>query len=110
MLYPNTRKLTVFRPTFKSRVSQMTVLDGEYRLVGRMGPDIGSSFGAFGSGPATTVQIFGGGRQELEFADGLRFSVLSDINMTMNVDFFSPIPQNMIPDGMKSLCKLMALS
>ena len=70
-----------------------------------MGQDVGSNFQTFGSGPQTTVQIAAGGRQDVEFIDGLRFSVLSDTNLTMNVDVFSPIPPDMIPQGMKSLCK-----
>jgi hypothetical protein len=61
----------------------------------------------FGTGPQTSLQVWAGGRQEMEFIDGTRFSVLSDTNLTMNVDLFSPVPAELIPQGMKSLCKLL---
>jgi len=83
----------------------MTSLAGEYRLVGREGKATGQVFQQFGSGAKSALQVLGGGRQEYEFVDGLRMSVLSDANMTMNVDIFSQIPTNMIPKGFRSLCK-----
>jgi hypothetical protein len=83
----------------------MTSLDGEYRLVGRMGAQQANVFTEYGVGTDKTVTFNGGGRQDVEFVDGLRFSVISNENFTMNVDFFSPIPPTLIPPGMKSLCK-----
>jgi hypothetical protein len=97
--------LISIRVAFKARVEKMSSIDGEYRLLGRLGGETENVFNEYGSGPEDAVQIVGGGRQDVEFIDGLRFSVLSDQNMTMNVNFFSPIPPGLIPAGMTSLCK-----
>jgi hypothetical protein len=83
----------------------MSSIDGEYRLLGRLGAETENVFNEYGSGPEDAVQIVGGGRQDVEFIDGLRFSILSDQNLTMNVNFFSPIPPSLVPTGMTSLCK-----
>jgi hypothetical protein len=71
-----------------------------------MGSETVNVFNEYGSSPSQTVNVVAGGRQDVEFVDGLRFSVFPNQNLSMNVDFFSPIPPDMIPTGMKALCKI----
>ena len=83
----------------------MTSIDGEYRLLGHLGSETVNVYNEYGSGPAQTVNILAGGRQDFEFVDGLRFSIMPTQNMSMNVDFFTPVTPDQVPNGMKSLCK-----
>lgn len=51
------------------------------------------------------MAIVAGGPQEVQYIDGLKLSVVSDVNMSVNVDFSDPITKDMVPQGMRSLCK-----
>lgn len=87
-------------------MSQMTSIDGEYVILGRKSQDVGNIFVPFGVGEAFSVNITGGpGRQDTEFADGLRFAIESDRALRMNVNLKYPISTEEIPQGMVSLSK-----
>jgi hypothetical protein len=93
------------RTTFKTQVSEMTSIDGEFRLIGRVGNETGTVLADFGSGPDQAIQIFAGGPIETQYMDGLKVSVLSSANMSMNVDLVTPIDMTMVPQGTRSLCE-----
>lgn len=95
----------VHRSENNTRIIRMTSLDGEYMLLGRQGSDLANIFVQYGQGATRTVNITGGGgRQEAEFIDGLRFSMVAQENLTMNVDVKNGIiaPES-LPSGAVSL-------
>ncbi|KAM6505347.1 hypothetical protein FSOLCH5_014572 [Fusarium solani] len=82
----------------------MTSLDGEYMLLGRKTEDTSNIFVQYGQGATRTVNVTGGGGlQEAEFIDGLRFSIMSNKTFTMNVDIINGIPQDALPANAISL-------
>jgi hypothetical protein len=89
-----------------ARVSQMSSIDGEFRLIGRVGNETGTVLADFGSTSDKAIAIAAGGPQEVTFMDGLRLSVLSSVNMTMNVDLLTPVSFTDVPQGTRSLCKI----
>jgi hypothetical protein len=92
------------RADFKTSMSQMTSLDGEYVILGRKGTDNGNIFVPYGTGAQFSANFTGGpGRQDVEFIDGLRFAVQSDFPLRMNVDLKYPLTDKEIPQGMMSL-------
>lgn len=71
----------------KTRIIEMTSIDGEYMLLGRKIADTASIFVQYGQGATRTMNVTrGAGIQEAEFIDGLRFSVQSTHSFTMNVE------------------------
>lgn len=96
--------LTINRAEFKTSMSQMTSLDGEYVILGRKGTDNGNIFVPYGTGAQFSANFTGGpGRQDVEFIDGLRFAVQSEFPLRMNVDLKYPLDEKDIPEGMMSL-------
>jgi len=94
----------VHRSENNTRIIKMTSLDGEYMLLGRQSVDISNIFVQYGQGATRTVNITGGpGRQEAEFIDGLRFSMVSQARLTMNVDITNGIDPASLPPGTLSL-------
>lgn len=93
----------VHRSENNTRIIKMTALDGEYMLLGRQSVDDTNIFVQYGQGATRTVNITGGGRQEAEFVDGLRFSVVAPSDLTMNVDLTNGIAPEALPTGAKSL-------
>lgn len=83
----------------------MTYIDGEFRLLGRVGNETGTILADFGSTPDTAVSINAGGPVETQYMDGLKISVISSANMSMNVDLITPIGLSMVPQGTRSLCE-----
>ena len=83
----------------------MTYIDGEFRLLGRVGNETGTILADFGSTPESAVSIYAGGPIETQYMDGLKISVISNANMSMNVDLITPIDLSMVPQGTRSLCK-----
>lgn len=98
------------RAIFKTSMSQMTSLDGEYVILGRKGTDNGNIFVPYGTGAQFSANFTGGpGRQDVEFIDGLRFAVQSEFPLRMNVDLRYPLTEKEIPEGMLSLSTLLVL-
>src|SRR3569833_203223 len=94
----------VHRSENNTRIIKMTSLDGEYILLGRKGVDVANIFVQFGQGATRSVFFSGGlGRQEAEFIDGLRFSVVAQTSLTMNVDITNGIAPESLPQGTVSL-------
>lgn len=94
----------VHRSENKTRIIKMTSLDGEYRLLGRRDVDAANTFVQYGQGPTRTVNVTGGaGRQEAEFIDGLRFSVVAQSALAMNVDLANGVAPESLPPGTVSL-------
>ncbi|KAG7291190.1 hypothetical protein NEMBOFW57_001202 [Staphylotrichum longicolle] len=94
----------VHRSENNTRIIKMTSLDGEYMLLGRQAVDEANIFVQYGQGATRTVNITGGpGRQEAEFVDGLRFSVVAQASMAMNVDITHGIAPQSLPPGTASL-------
>ncbi|KAL8412762.1 hypothetical protein RB596_009357 [Gaeumannomyces avenae] len=94
----------VHRSENNTRIIKMTSLDGEYMLLGRQGTDITNIFVQYGQGATRTVNITGGGgREEAEFVDGLRFSMVSQSSLGMNVDLTHGVTQQSLPPGTVSL-------
>lgn len=94
----------VHRSENNTRIIKMTSLDGEYMLLGRRGVDVTNIFVQYGQGATRTVNITGGpGRQEAEFVDGLRFSMVAQASMAMNVDITNGITPQSLPPGTVSL-------
>jgi hypothetical protein len=94
----------VHRSENNTRIIKMTSLDGEYILLGRQGADITNIFVQYGQGATRTVNITGGGgRQEAEFVDGLRFSMVARQSLRMNVDLANGIAPASLPAGTVSL-------
>jgi hypothetical protein len=85
----------------------MTSLDGEYMLLGRRTEDVSNIFVQYGQGATRTVNVTcGQGIQEAEFVDGLRFSIESAQNITLNVDLKNGIPRDVLPRNAISLSKI----
>ena len=94
----------VHRSENNTRIIKMTSLDGEYMLLGRQGTDITNNFVQYGQGATRTVNITGGGgRQEAEFVDGLRFSMVAQQSLTMNVDLTNGVAPGSLPPGTTAL-------
>ena len=94
----------VHRSENNTRIIKMTSLDGEYMLLGRRAVDVVNIFVQYGQGATRTVNITGGpGRQEAEFVDGLRFSMVAQVSMAMNVDITNGIAPQSLPPGTVSL-------
>lgn len=94
----------VHRSENNTRIIKMTSLDGEYMLLGRRAVDVANIFVQYGQGATRTVNITGGpGRQEAEFVDGLRFSMVAQVSMAMNVDITNGIAPQSLPPGTVSL-------
>src|SRR3954471_18792128 len=94
----------VHRSENNTRIIKMTSLDGEYMLLGRRAVDVANIFVQYGQGATRTVNITGGpGRQEAEFVDGLRFSMVAQASMAMNVDITNGITPQSLPPGTASL-------
>jgi hypothetical protein len=91
--------------SFTTQVSQMTYIDGEFRLLGRVGNETGTLLADFGSTPEKAVSINGGGPVETQYMDGFKVSVISNANMSMNVDLLTPVDLSMVPQGTISLCE-----
>lgn len=97
-------RLTRFRAQFRTSLSQMTSLDGEFVILGRKGTDNGDIFIPYGTGAQFSASFTGGsGRQEIEFLDGLKFAVESEFPLRMNVDLKYPLDEKDIPEGMMAL-------
>ncbi|PSR75449.1 hypothetical protein BD289DRAFT_191008 [Coniella lustricola] len=97
----NTRN--VHRSEQNTRIIKMTSLDGEYMLLGRTSIDQSNIFVQYGQGATRTVNITAGGRQEAEFIDGLRFSMVAQTSLTMNVDLKNGISPADLMLGAQSL-------
>jgi hypothetical protein len=95
----------VSRQSNTAQISQINDVDGEYRLIGRVGNSTGTVLASFGADPNSAVSVFAGGPQEIEYMDGLRLSILSTSNMLVNVNLASPLDTTLLPSGTKSLCK-----
>ncbi|KAH8590379.1 hypothetical protein B0O99DRAFT_634761 [Bisporella sp. PMI_857] len=93
----------VHRSENNTRVIKMTSITGEFRLLGRQTLDTSNIFVQYGQGATRTVNITGGGRQEAEFIDGLRLSVVASKNITMNADIRNGIPQGTLSPGMMAV-------
>ncbi|KAH8680696.1 hypothetical protein BX600DRAFT_428680 [Xylariales sp. PMI_506] len=93
----------VHRSENNTRIIKMVSLDGEYLLLGRTSVDTTNIFVQYGQGATRTVNVTAGGRQEAEFVDGLRFSMVAQQNTTMNVDIKDGVPVAAVPPGLRSL-------
>jgi hypothetical protein len=94
----------VHRSENNTRIIKMTSLDGEYMLLGRQGVDTVNTFVQYGQGATRTVNITAGvGRQEAEFIDGLRFSMVAQTDLAMNVDLTNGVASGTLPAGTVSL-------
>lgn len=86
-----------------TRIIKMTSLDGEYRLLARNNIDPANVFVQYGQGATRTVNVTAGGRQDAEFIDGLRFSILSTQPMQLNVDIKDGVDPASLPPLTQSL-------
>lgn len=93
----------VHRSENNTRIIKMTSLAGEYMLLGRQSVDETNIFVQYGQGATRTVNVTGGGRQEAEFVDGLRFSMVAQSDLAMNVDLANGIAPESLPQGTRSL-------
>lgn len=93
----------VHRSENNTRIIKMTTLDGEFMLLGRQSEDETNIFVQYGQGATRTVNITAGGRQEAEFVDGLRFSVVAQADLAMNVDLLNGVAPESLPSGAQSL-------
>lgn len=93
----------VHRSENNTRIIKMTSIDGEYILLGRQSVDTTNIFVQYGQGATRTVNITAGGRQEAEFIDGLRFSVVAQQDMKINVDLKNGVDPASLPSGIQSL-------
>jgi hypothetical protein len=76
-------------------------------LLGRRTEDTSNIFIQYGQGATRTVNAtYGQGVQEAEFVDGLRFSIESPQNFTLNVDLKNGIPKDVLPHNATSLSKI----
>ncbi|KAE9973902.1 hypothetical protein BLS_003378 [Venturia inaequalis] len=88
----------------KTRIVKMESLDGEFILLARRNIDNANVFVQYGFGETRTANFSGGvGVQEVEFVDGLRFSVQSADPLRLNVDLKFGVAKEMVPSGMQSL-------
>lgn len=97
------RTRNVHRTENNTRIIKMTSMDGEYILLGRQSADVTNIFVQYGQGATRTVNVTAGGRQEAEFVDGLRFSMVSQANVAMNVDLANGVLPDTLPAGTRSL-------
>ena len=87
----------------------MTSLEGEYMLLGRKSVDISNIFVQYGQGATRTVNITSGPRiQEIEFVDGLRFSVAAAAPFAMNVDIPNGVDKAASPESTLALSEYYA--
>ncbi|KAH8586297.1 hypothetical protein B0O99DRAFT_678867 [Bisporella sp. PMI_857] len=93
----------VHRSENNTRIIKMTSITGEFRLFGRQTLDTSNIFVQYGQGATRTVNITAGGRQEAEFIDGLRLSVVASKNITMNADIRNGIPQGTLSSGIMAV-------
>lgn len=93
----------VHRSENNTRIIKMTSIDGEYILLGRQSIDTTNIFVQYGQGATRTVNVTAGGRQEAEFIDGLRFSVVAQQDMKINVDLKNGVDPASLPSGTQSL-------
>jgi len=93
----------VHRSENNTRIIKMTSIDGEFRLLCRNSIDTSNIFVQYGQGETRTVNMTAGGRQDSEFVDGLRFSVVASKDLRMNVDIRSGIAPESLPEGKQSL-------
>lgn len=93
----------VHRTENKTRIIKMTSLEGEYILLGRQAADLTNIFVQYGQGATRTVNVTAGGRQEAEFVDGLRMSIVSQADVAVNVDLTNGIAPETLPEGTRSL-------
>ena len=97
-------KRNVHRSENNTRIIKLVSLDGEYMLLGRQAVDVTNIFVQYGQGATRTVNMTGGaGRQEAEFVDGLRFSVIAEKQMGVNVNLKNGIDAAALPEGAASL-------
>lgn len=88
----------------KTRIIKMQSLDGEFILLARRNIDNANVFVQYGFGETRTANFSGGGGvQEAEFVDGLRFSVQSAQPIRMNVDLKFGVDKSLLKEGMESL-------
>lgn len=93
----------VHRTENNTRIIKMTSLDGEYMLLGRQAADLTNIFVQYGLGATRTVNVTAGGRQEAEFVDGLRLSMVTEANVGVNVDLTNGVAAQSLPAGTASL-------
>jgi hypothetical protein len=93
----------VHRSENNTRIIKMTSLDGEYMLLGRQSVDVTNIFVQYGQGATRTVNVSAGGRQEAEFVDGLRFSMVSQKDVRLNADLVIRVPSWALPQGSRSV-------
>lgn len=88
----------------KTRIIKIQSLDGEFILLARRNIDNANVFVQYGFGETRTANFSGGGGvQEAEFVDGLRFSVQSAQPMRMNVDLKFGVDKSLLREGIESL-------
>lgn len=94
----------VHRSENLTRIVKMTSLDGEYMIVGRQSLDTSNIFIQYGQGATRTANFTGGqGVQQLEFIDGLQFTLQTEKAMTMNVDIKNGVDKALLPPNTQSL-------
>lgn len=88
----------------KTRIVNMTSLDGEYMLLGRQTIDAGSIFIQYGQGIARTLNVSGdNGIQSGDFVDGLNILIRSETALAVNVDLVNGINPGTLPANTLSL-------
>ena len=98
--------LTLDRSENNTRIIQMTSLDGEYMLLGRMTEDTAGIFIQYGQGATRTMNVTGGPGQNVgRFVDGLEFTIENGRDMTLNVDLKAGIDEASLSPGGRSLSK-----
>ncbi|KAK1622323.1 hypothetical protein BDP81DRAFT_334681 [Colletotrichum phormii] len=90
----------VYREENNTRIIKMTSLQGEYILLGRKTEDTANEFVQYGQGATRTVNVTAGNRQEAEFIDGLRLSVVPSTNMGISIDIVNGISPKAVPPGL----------
>ncbi|KXH53663.1 hypothetical protein CSIM01_07701 [Colletotrichum simmondsii] len=90
----------VHREENNTRIIKMTSLQGEYILLGRKTVDTSNEFVQYGQGATRTVNVTAGNRQEAEFIDGLRLSVVPSTDMGINIDIVNGISPQAVPPGL----------
>ncbi|KAF4777822.1 hypothetical protein HER10_EVM0008171 [Colletotrichum scovillei] len=90
----------VHREENNTRIIKMTSLQGEYILLGRKTVDTANEFVQYGQGATRTVNVTAGNRQEAEFIDGLRLSVVPSTDMGINIDIVNGISPQAVPPGL----------
>ncbi|KAH6658570.1 hypothetical protein BKA67DRAFT_491306, partial [Truncatella angustata] len=88
----------VHRSENNTRIIKMTRIDGEYILLGRKSVDTTNIFVQYGQGATRTANVTAGGRQEVEFVDGLRLSVVAQQNMKINIDLKDGVEPASLPE------------